>query len=92
MSIWLQQQVSSHRVQLAAVAVVSGLAVAGSIFTIQTIRRNLAVEELKAEISNSENNHNVETVNLKSNEMYEFLLNVFSGPKLRITQIQPLRP
>ena len=75
MSVWLQQQASSHRVQLAAVAIVSGLAVAGSIFTIQTIRRNIAVEELKAEISSLENSHNIETVDFGQ------ILNIFAPAK-----------
>ena len=60
MSAWLQQQASSHRVQLGTVAIASGLAVAGSIWTVQQIQRRLAVEELKSKIPN--NDHHIATV------------------------------
>ncbi len=50
MSSWLQRQASSHHAQLAATAVLSGAAVAGAIFGIQALRRQIAVEDLKASI------------------------------------------
>lgn len=50
MSLWLQRQASSHSAQLAATAVLSGAAVAGAIFGIQALRRQIAVEDLKASI------------------------------------------
>ncbi|KAL9028847.1 MAG: hypothetical protein Q9196_002834 [Gyalolechia fulgens] len=50
MSSWFERQLSSHQVQLAATALVSGITVAGLIYGGQAIRRKVAVEELKASI------------------------------------------
>ena len=52
MSAWLDRQFSSHRVQLVATAVVSGIVVAGAIISAQAIRRKVAIEDLKASIPN----------------------------------------
>ena len=61
MSTWLQRQTSSHQVQLAGTALLSGLAVATTIFGMQAIRRRIAVDELKASIPNVDE-HVAETV------------------------------
>ena len=50
MSSWLQRQASSHNAQLLGTALLSGAAVAGAIFGIQALRRQIAVEDLKASI------------------------------------------
>lgn len=50
MSQWLQNQASSHKVQLAATAVASGLLVAGAIFGAQALRRQVIIEDIKASI------------------------------------------
>lgn len=50
MSSWLQRQASSHNAQLVGTALLSGAAVAGAIFGIQALRRQIAVEDLKASI------------------------------------------
>ncbi|MCJ1309918.1 hypothetical protein MMC25_003579 [Agyrium rufum] len=60
MSEWIQRQASSHSVQLAATAVASGLLVAGTIFGVQAVRRQVAVEDLKASIPNIDEGHAVE--------------------------------
>ena len=62
MSTWLQRQASSHQAQIAATAVLSGLAVAGVIFGVQAIKRQVAVDDLKASIPNVDEEHDVETV------------------------------
>ena len=62
MSAWLHQQTSSHRVQLVSTAIVSGIAVASTIFCIQALRRKIAIEELKASIPNSDEDPRVKTV------------------------------
>ncbi len=50
MTAWLERQAANHHVQLAATAVVSGIAVAGLIYGTQAARRKLAVDDLKASI------------------------------------------
>ncbi|KAL8694123.1 MAG: hypothetical protein Q9218_001176 [Villophora microphyllina] len=50
MSSWFERQLSSHQAQLAATALVSGIAVAGLIYGGQTIRRKVATDQLKASI------------------------------------------
>ena len=62
MSSWLERQVSSHQVQLAATAVFSGVAVAGLIYGSQAIRRKAAVDELKASIPELNETHHSERV------------------------------
>lgn len=58
MSSWLQRQASSHNAQLLGTALLSGAAVAGAIFGVQALRRQIAVEDLKASIPGfSEKDH-----------------------------------
>lgn len=64
MPSWLQRQASSHEAQLAATAVLSGIAVASSIFAYQGLRRKEAVERLKASIPKVDD---AERVSLLSN-------------------------
>lgn len=66
MSAWLQRQASSHGVQLAATAVLSGAAVAGAIYGYQNLRRAEAVEELKASIPELDEKHRATKVCLSS--------------------------
>ncbi|KAL8906947.1 MAG: hypothetical protein Q9207_001701 [Kuettlingeria erythrocarpa] len=60
MSSWLERQLSSHQVQLAATALVSGITVAGLIYGGQAIRRKVAVEQLKASIPPLDEKHKAE--------------------------------
>jgi hypothetical protein len=62
MASWLQRQAGSHNVQLAAAAVFSGAAVAAGIYSYQALKRNEAVEELKASIPEINERHHVEKV------------------------------
>ena len=62
MSSWLERQASSHHVQLAATALLSGVAVAGLIYASQNVRRKAAVDELKATIPELSENHNEDLV------------------------------
>ncbi|KAL8704114.1 MAG: hypothetical protein Q9201_002728 [Fulgogasparrea decipioides] len=57
MSSWFERQLSSHQVQLAATALVSGITVAGLIYGGQAIRRRVAVEQLKASIPPLDEEH-----------------------------------
>jgi hypothetical protein len=57
MASWLQRQASSHNVQLAATAVLSGAAAAGAIYGYQAMKRKAAVEELKASIPDISEQH-----------------------------------
>jgi tRNA threonylcarbamoyladenosine dehydratase len=57
MSSWLQRQASSHSVQLAATAVLSGVAVAGAIYGYQSFKRAEVVEEIKASIPPIDDKH-----------------------------------
>ena len=50
MSIQLQQYASSHQVQLAGTALISGLLVASAIYGAQALSRKAALENLKASI------------------------------------------
>ncbi|KAI5293104.1 hypothetical protein KEM52_005828 [Ascosphaera acerosa] len=50
MSDWVQRQASSHSLHVAGAAIISGLAVAGSILGFQHVRRREAVERLKQSI------------------------------------------
>lgn len=61
MSSWLQRQASSHQAQIAGTAVLSGLAVACTIFGVQAIRRKVAIEDLKASIPNVDEDHHAQT-------------------------------
>lgn len=62
MTSWFERQISSHEVQLAAVAVLSGAAVAGAIYGSQAIRREKRVEELKASIPELSESHHANMV------------------------------
>ena len=58
MTAWLERQATNHHVQLAATAVISGIAVAGVIYGTQAARRKAAVDDLKASIPElTENYH-----------------------------------
>lgn len=50
MTDWLQRHGGSHSLQLAGVAVISGVAVASSIFGYQSVKRRDAIDRLKASI------------------------------------------
>ena len=62
MTEWISRQASSHQAQLVATAVVSGLAVAGTIYGVQAFRRAAAVEDLKASIPDISDPHDTEKV------------------------------
>lgn len=62
MSSWFERQLSSHQVQLAATALVSGVTVAGLIYGGQAIRRKVAVEQLKASIPPIDDEHQAQRV------------------------------
>ena len=66
MTSWFERQASSHHVQLVAAAVLSGVTVAGLIYGTQAIRRNEAVQELKASIPELNENHHADMVRLDS--------------------------
>lgn len=66
MSSWLERQLSSHQIQLAATALVSGITVAGLIYGGQAVRRKIAVEQLKASIPPLDDEHKAEGVRLVS--------------------------
>ena len=59
---WFDRQASSHHVQLAAVAVLSGVTVAGLIYGTQALRRKEAVQELKASIPELSETHRADMV------------------------------
>lgn len=59
---WLERQLSSHQVQLAATALVSGITVAGLIYGGQAIRRKVAVEQLKSSIPPLDEEHQAQPV------------------------------
>jgi hypothetical protein len=50
MSRWLASQDYSHQTQLIGAAVIGGLAAATTIYSIQALRHNVALEELKPSI------------------------------------------
>ncbi|KAK2799717.1 hypothetical protein FQN50_008365 [Emmonsiellopsis sp. PD_5] len=60
MSSWIQRQASSHTVQLAGAAVLSGAAVAGAILGYQSVKRSAAVKELKASIPQLDEQHHAQ--------------------------------
>ena len=59
---WFERQLSSHNVQLAAVAVASGAVVAGVILGTQAIRREEDLERLKASIPELNESHHADMV------------------------------
>ena len=65
MSSWVEKQLSSHRLQLVATAILSGVAVTGLIFGSQAIRRQVVIDELKETIPNMDEEHDAEKVYLK---------------------------
>ena len=64
MSTWLQNQLSSHRAQLVGTALVSGAVVASAIYGVQSLRRQIAIDELKESIPNIDEDHHAEKVGL----------------------------
>lgn len=62
MSSWFERHISSHQVQLAATALLSGATVAGLIYGGQAIRRRVAVEQLKASIPPIDDEHQAQRV------------------------------
>ncbi|MCJ1383612.1 hypothetical protein MMC17_006726 [Xylographa soralifera] len=62
MSTWLERQGSSHQTQLIATAILSGITVIGIVFGAQAIRRQVAVEDLKASIPSVDEPHDADTV------------------------------
>lgn len=70
MASWLQRQAGSHNVQLAAAAVLSGAAVAAGIYSYQALKRNEAVEELKASIPEINERHRVGKVGACAHHLY----------------------
>lgn len=57
MSFWFDRHASNHNVQLAAVALVSGITVASVIYGTQAIRRKERIDELKASIPELSEDH-----------------------------------
>ena len=64
MSSWVEKQLSSHRLQLVATAILSGVAVTALIFGSQAIRRQVVIDELKETIPNIDEEHDAEKVYL----------------------------
>lgn len=64
MSSWLHHHASSHQSQLAATALLSGVAVAGGILGYQALKRQEAVRELKASIPDVNERHHAEKVSV----------------------------
>ena len=62
MSSWLERQGSSHQTQLIATAIISGITVIGVVFGVQAIRRQVAMDDLKASIPNVDEPHDIDTV------------------------------
>ena len=62
MASWFERQASSHQVQLAAVAILSGFAVAGTIYGTQAVRREKRTEKLKASIPELNESHHADMV------------------------------
>lgn len=62
MASWFDRQFANHTVQLAAVALMSGVAVAGTIYGTQAIRRKERVDELKASIPELNETHHATMV------------------------------
>ncbi|KAG8525796.1 uncharacterized protein KY384_000556 [Bacidia gigantensis] len=60
---WIDRHASNHNVQLAAVALISGIAVAGTIFSVQAIRRKERIDELKASIPELSEDHKADLLN-----------------------------
>lgn len=64
MTAWIERQAANHHVQLAATAVISGIAVAGVIYGTQAARRKVATEDLKASIPKLNNDYHAQKVGL----------------------------
>ena len=59
---WFDRQASNHNFQLVAVALISGITVAGAIYGTQAIQRKERVEELKASIPELSEDHKADLV------------------------------
>ena len=70
MPSWLQQQTSSPLVQFSAATIAGALLAAGSIFLAQNVQRQLAVQDLKAEIPKSDDEPNVKAVSLGQRRLH----------------------
>lgn len=57
MSSWLESVGSSHKLQLAATALVSGAVVGGAILGLQEAKRKYRVHDLKHSIPDAKENH-----------------------------------
>ena len=62
MTTWLSDALQTHKLQLAATAVVSGALVAGAILGLQTAKREYKVYDLKETIPELNEPHDVEKV------------------------------
>ncbi len=62
MSSWLPRPSSTHNGQLIITAVISGVLVAGSIFGLQQLRRQIQLEDLKRSIPAVDEHHEAEKV------------------------------
>lgn len=62
MSSWLESVGSSHKLQLAATAIVSGAVVGGAIIGLQQAKRKYKVYDLKHSIPNSKEKHDTTRV------------------------------
>jgi hypothetical protein len=62
MSQWLGAQNYSHKAQLIGAAVIGGLTAATTIYSLKAIRRNVALEDLKASIPQLTDKHQTEQV------------------------------
>lgn len=69
MSKWAPSPYHSHRVQLLGAAVIGGLAAVTTIYSIQAIRRNAAVEDVKASISSLTDKQNSQRVRTAKSTM-----------------------
>lgn len=62
MSTWISDVFHSHRLQLAATAIISGALVAGAILGLQTAKREYKIYDLKESIPGLNEAHDVEKV------------------------------
>lgn len=64
MSTWIGQVTSSHRLQLVATAVLSGVLVGGAILGLQAAKQNYRVNDLKDSIPGLSQQHEVTKVSI----------------------------
>jgi hypothetical protein len=62
MSHWFRFQNYSHQTQLVGAAIIGGLAAVTTVYSIQAIRRNVALEDLKASIPQLSDKHKTQKV------------------------------